>query len=218
MKKILVGYLIRFIFGAIALGVGIWYVSSAIGGASLSYTNMSTFMNSVGAADGNVANVNGCFLCGYVNDLFLVLGNASENFWNAILRNLWILMVVGFGVFLFIHTIKYFYKAMTDAAALDGKEQKFAFGAWFDTVWRTGVRIMIVGAIIGAFGMGGISSIKALSNITIQPVMYVGTELSMAATGISSSAQCVPAEIGADNPMASVSNSFMCIVGNINSV
>ena len=218
MKKLFLGYLVRFLFGAIALGVGIWYVSSSLSGASLTYTSMDGFLGSIGAVDGNIASTNGCFLCKYVNDLFFVLGTASESFWHAILSHLWILMVIGFGVFLFIHSAKYIYKAMMETTKLDTKEKKLAFAPWFNDVWRNGVRIMIVGAIIGAFGMGGASSIKALSNITIQPVMYVGTELSMAATGISSSAQCVPAEIGADNPMASVSNSFMCIVGNINSV
>ena len=218
MKQLFLGYLIRFLFGAIALGVGIWYVSSSLSGASITYTSMDGFLASIGAGDGNIASTNGCFLCRYVNDLFLVLGTASETFWNAILAHLWILMVIGFGIFLFIHSAKYIYKAMMETTKLDTGEKKIAFAPWFDDVWRNGVRIMIVGAIIGAFGMGGASSIKTLSNITIQPVMYVGTELSMAATNISSSAQCVPPEIGTDNPMASVSNSFMCIVGNINSV
>ena len=106
MKKLLLTYLVRFIFAAVALGIGIWYVSSAIGGASLSYTSMDTFLNSIGAHDGNIANANGCILCSYVSDLFSVLGGASEKFWAAILHNLWILMVLGFGIFLFIHTIK----------------------------------------------------------------------------------------------------------------
>lgn len=218
MKKLFLGYLIRFVFGAIALGVGIWYLSSSIGGASLSYTNMDNFMSAIGAADGNVASVNGCFMCQYVNDLFAVLGSAAELFWDAILNNLWVLMVVGFGIFLMIHSIRYIYKAMIETTALDTKEKKLAFAPWFDTVWRTGVRIMVVGALIGAFGMGGASSLKTLSNITITPVMYIGSELSMAATGVSSAAQCVPTGFDQNNPMASVSNSFMCIIGNINTV
>lgn len=218
MKKLFLSYLIRFVFGAIALGVGIWYVSSSLSGASLSYTSMNTFMNSIGASGGNIANTNGCFLCGYVNDLFGVLGTASEKFWAAILDNLWILMVVGFGIFIFIHTIKYFYKAMTDAAALDGKEQKFVFNTWFDDVWRTAVRIMVVGAILGAFGMGGIDTLKALADITIQPVMYIGTQLSMAATGVINSGNCIPAGLDQTNAMAPISDAFMCIVGNINTV
>lgn len=216
MKKLLLGYLIKFVFGAIALGVGIWYISSSLNDTSLTYISMDSFLNSIGATDGDIASTNGCFLCRYVNDLFVVLGNASELFWNAILDYLWVLMVVGFGIFLFVHTIKHIHKAMMDTTTLDTKEKKLEFASWFDTVWRQGLRIMIVGAIIGAFGMGGIDSIKTLANITIQPVMYVGTQLSMAATGISDSAQCAIANV--DNPMSVVSGAFMCIVGNINSV
>lgn len=115
MKTLLIGYLVRFIIGAIALGVGIWYVSSSLENVSITYISLDSFLKSIGATDGNIASANGCFLCGYVNDLFVVLGNASELFWNAILDNLWVLMVFGFGIFVVVHTIKFFYKAMNDA-------------------------------------------------------------------------------------------------------
>lgn len=218
MKKLLLTYLVRFGFGAIALGIGIWYVSSSIGGTSLSYTSMDTFLNSIGATDGNIASVNGCFLCTYINDLFVVLGNASEKFWGAMVGNLWILMALGFGIYLIVHTIKYFIKSIEESAKLDTAEKKFVFNEWFEPVWRQGVRIIFVGAIIGAFGMGGIDAIKSLAQITIQPVMYVGTQLAMAATGVLDYAQCIPSALPQTNPMASVSNSLMCIVGNVNTV
>lgn len=99
-----------------------------------------------------------------------------------------------------------------------GKELKLSFSSWFDPVWRTALRIMIVGALIGAFGMGGGAAIKTLSSVTITPVMYVGSSLAMAATGISDAAQCVPPFVDENNAMAPISNSFMCIIGNINSV
>ncbi|MBO4480723.1 MAG: hypothetical protein J5742_03840 [Alphaproteobacteria bacterium] len=222
MKALLLTYLVRFVFGAIALGVGIWYVSSSIGGTAISYTSMSSFLNAIGAPDGNIASANGCFLCGYVNDLFIVLGDASERFWAVILDKLWILMTLGFGIFLFVHTIKFFFTSITESAKLDTAEKKFEFKAWFDTVWHQGLRIMIIGAIIGAtlgaFGMGGVESIKVLANITIQPVMYVGTHLAMAATGVLNYADCVPSGLFHGNTMSSVADSFMCIVGNINTV
>ena len=218
MKKLLLTYLVRFAFGAIALGIGVWYVTSSIGGASLSYTSMDTFLNSIGATDGNIASANGCFLCTYINDLFIVLGTASEKFWGAMLDNLWILMTVGFGIYLIVHTIKFFIKSITDYSKLDGKEQKFEFKEWFDPVWRQGVRIIIIGAIIGAFGMGGITAIKSLAAITIQPVMYVGSQLAMAATGVLDYAQCIPSALSQTNAMAPISNSLMCIVGNVNTV
>ena len=179
---------------------------------------MDTFLNAIGAPDGNIANANGCFLCTYINDLFIVLGNASEKFWNAILENLWILMVLGLGIFMFVHTIKFFMKSLKESAKLDTGEKKFEFKEWFDPVGRQGVRIMIVGAFIGAFGIGGAAALKTLAKITIEPVMYVGTALSMAATGIIDSAQCIPAGLPQTNAMSTLSNSFMCIVGNITTV
>ena len=219
MKTLFLRYLIRFLFSAIALGVGIWYVSSSLNNASLTYISMDSFLNSIGAADGNVASVNGCFLCRYVNDLFVVIGQAAELFWSGITNHLWILMAVGFGIFLFIHTVTHVYKSMMETTKLDTAEKKIDFESWFDTVWRQGLRIIIVGAFIGAFGLGGVTAIKTLGNITVQPVMYVGTELALAATGMESAAQCALPEVsGTDNPMAPVSNAFMCIVGNINSV
>ncbi|MCR4917382.1 MAG: hypothetical protein K5912_00360 [Alphaproteobacteria bacterium] len=221
MKKLIIGKIVRFIMGGIAFGTGIWYLSSSIGGASLSYVSMDTFMNSIGASDGNVASVNGCFMCRYINDLFMVLGGAAEGFWKKIWDYLWILMAVGFVIFLFVHTIKHLMNAAKETAKLDNSEKKFDFKSWFDTVWRQAVKIMIAGAVLGAFSMGGTKSLKMLSDITIEPVMYVGTSLSMTATGVSDVAQC---SLGfenpedANNPMSGVSKSFMCIIGNVNSV
>lgn len=218
MKKLLISWLIRFVFGAIALGVGIWYISSSIGGESLTYTSLDGFMNAVGAKDGNIASVNGCFMCKYVNDLFMVLGDSTELFWNTILEYLWVLLAVGFGIFLFVHAIKHISKSADDATKYDTKDVKFDFKSWFEPVWRQGIRILFVGALIGALGMGGTGALKTVSNITIKPVMLIGTELSMAATGMTSSAQCNPNFNNQDNPMSSISGSFMCIVGNINAI
>ena len=218
MKRLLLSYLVRFLIGATVIGIGIWYVSSSIEDSPITYISTDDFLRSVGITDGNIGSANGCFLCGYIKDLFDVLGEAALSFWNAILENLWILMAVGFGIFLVIHTIKYVYKATTDTATLDGKPKKMEFGPWFDTVWRQGARVMIVGALIGAFGLGGVSSLKMLSNITITPVMYIGTELSMATTNISDVAKCSPTNLDMDKPLDSISTSFMCIVGNINTI
>ena len=171
MIKLLIGKIVRFVMGATALGIGIWYLASSISGSSLSYVSMSSFMNAVGAADGNISSVNGCFMCRYVNDLFMVLGDASEKFWNTITEHLWVLMAFGFGLFLLVHTIKHLFKAFTDTTKLDTGEKSLDFKGWFDTVWRQAAKIMIAGAVLGAFGMGGPKSIKTLADITI-PVYH----------------------------------------------
>lgn len=220
MKAQLIMIAIRLLMGAIALGLGIWYLSSSISGAALTYTSMNGFMNAVGATDGNVANVNGCFMCGYISELFGVISRATELFWTAMVDNLWILMALGFGIFLFIHTAKYLFDASKKNANLDGKENNLDFKSWFDKVWRQGARIMIVGAFMGALGMGGTAALRTVANITITPVMFVGAELSMAASGVSDAASCGALDTvnTGDNLLNPILQPFMCVIGNINSV
>lgn len=220
MKAQLIMIAIRLIMGAIALGLGIWYLSSSISGAALTYTSMNGFMNAVGATDGNVANVNGCFMCGYISELFGVISRATELFWTAMVDNLWILMALGFGIFLFIHTAKYLFDASKKNANLGGKENNLDFKSWFDKVWRQGARIMIVGAFMGALGMGGTAALRTVANITITPVMFVGAELSMAASGASDAASCGALDTvnTGDNLLNPILQPFMCVIGNINSV
>lgn len=220
MKAQLIMIAIRLLMGAIALGLGIWYLSSSISGAALTYTSMGGFMNAVGATDGNVANVNGCFMCGYISDLFGVISRATELFWTVMVDNLWILMALGFGIFLFIHTAKYLFDASKKNANLDGKENNLDFKSWFDKVWRQGARIMIVGAFMGALGMGGTAALRTVANITITPVMFVGAELSMAASGVSDAASCGALDTvnTGDNLLNPILQPFMCVIGNINSV
>ncbi|MBR4625338.1 MAG: hypothetical protein IKO56_07380, partial [Alphaproteobacteria bacterium] len=81
MKKLFLAYLVRFLIGAIALGIGIWYVSSSIDDSPITYTSMDSFLRSIGAPDGNIGSANGCFLCVYIKDLFDVLNDAAESFW-----------------------------------------------------------------------------------------------------------------------------------------
>lgn len=222
MKAKLIMIAIKFIMGAIALGIGIWYLSSSIGGAAITYTSMNNFMTAIGAADGNVASVNGCFLCGYIEQLFAVIGSAAEMFWTAMVDNIWILLSLGFGLFLFIYTGKYIFDAAKKTAALDEKEKKLELAGWFDKVWRQGARVLIVGALMGALGMGGTAALRTVANITITPVMFVGAELSMAATGVSDASQCAAInqinETETSDILNPILEPFMCVMGNINSI
>lgn len=217
MKAKLIMIAVRFIVGAIALGIGIWYLSSSIGGAALTYTSLDGFLNAIGAR-GDIADANGCFLCGYIGDLFGVIGRAAEMFWTAMVDNLWVLMAIGFGVFLFIHTGQYIFDAAKKTATLDTAEKKLEFKGWFDKVWRQGVRVIIVGALMGMLGMGGTGALRTVSNITITPVLFIGAELSMAASGISDAASCHAMDAQTDEVLSPVMGPFMCAMGNLNSV
>ena len=219
MKAKLIMILVRFLVGAIAVGLGIWYLSHSIGGNSLTYTSMDNFLNAIGAGN-DIANANGCFLCKYISELFGVLGRATEMFWDAIVNYLWLLMAIGFGIFLFIYTGQYILDAANKTTQLDTSEKKIEFRAWFDKVWRQGVRILVAGAFLGVFGMGGTTALKYVTNITVTPVMFVGAELGMAASGVSSATQCGAMETTTetDDVLSPVLQPFMCSIGNLNAV
>jgi hypothetical protein len=206
-----------------AVGVGIWYLSSSIGGGSITYASLDGFLTAIGACDGgtcDVAAANGCFLCGYIEKLFLTIGTAAEGFWNALVSNLWIVMAGGFAIFLFVHTFNVIQEQNKKNAELSTDERKIDFSKWFDAVWRQGARILVAGVFIGAIGWGGTAVLRAVSDIVITPVMYVGSELSMAATGVESSGQCGASVLGAarDNAIGPALAPFMCVVGNLNAV
>lgn len=210
---------VRFVMGLIAIGAGVWYLSSSLGGAALTYTSMDNFLLAAGVQNGDIATANGCFLCKYIGDLFSVIGNATEMFWEKILETLWILMGVGFGLFLFFHTGTHIFNAAKDTAKLDTSEKKLEFKGWFDKVWRQAARVMIVGALMGMLTMGGTGALHAISEVVITPVLYIGAMLSMAASGISDAATCGAldgaASVGVLSP---VMGPFMCVIGNLNSV
>ena len=220
MKEKLIMIDIQIAMELIAIGVGIWYLTSAISGDAITYTSMDGFLNAIGAGDGDIASANGCFLCKYIEDLFVVIGNAAEMFWTAMVDNIWILLAIGFGLFLFVHTGQYIFNAAKETAKLDEKEKKLELAGWFDKVWRQGARVLIVGALMGALGMGGTAALRTVANITITPVLFVGAELSMAASGVSDAAQCgaIDAANASDNVLAPILQPFMCVMGNINSV
>jgi len=215
-KKWLIEKGIKILIGAIALGVGIWYLDHSIGGASLSYTSVNSFMEQIGQ-DGD----KGCFLCFYIGQLFAVLGNATEMFWNGLVKHLWILMAIGFGIFLTMHTLKFFHEQATskDVKDLTNAEPKLDFSKWFDKVWKTGVRVMIAGALLGAINWGGTEVLNTVTHIIVAPVMYLGSVLSMAATGVITNAQCdTIMTVATNNPLTPVLQPFMCVMGNLNTV
>lgn len=222
LKKWLIEKGLKALMVIIALGVGIWYLSHSIGGASLSYISVDSFMQQIGVQDGNLATVNGCFLCEYVNQLFVVLGHATEMFWTGIVRNLWILMAVGFGIFIIIHTLKYIREQATskDIKDLTDNEPKLDFSKWFEKVWKTGIRIIIAGALIGAMNWGGTTTLKTITNVTVAPVMYLGTNFSMMATGVIRGTKCeIPEQQNQDSDVLTpVLAPFMCVMGNLNTV
>ncbi len=223
IKNWLLSVGLKFLAGATLLGIGVWYLSSSIGGASLSYINIGNFLNQVGIQNGDIATVNGCFLCNAIEQLFGIIGQATEQFWTGIVNNLWILMAIGFGIFIILHTISYIREQATskEIQDLSGQEPKLDFKKWFEKIWKTGIRVMICGALIGALNWSGTSALKVITNITVSPVMYVGSTLAMATTKLVSNAQCgqiTKEDTDKQNILDPVLKPFMCVMGNLNTV
>ncbi len=220
----IISFIIKILSIATAFGVGIWYVSSALGGESLSYTSIGMFLTQIGVKNGDIASANGCFLCNYITQLFDVIGNATEMFWNGLLNNLWIVISIGFGVFIIIHTVNYIHEQATSKAVtnLDKTEPKLDFKKWFEKVWKTGVRVLIAGALLGAINLSGTNTLKMVTKVVVHPVMYVGSMMSMATTQIVNHAKCdltsVDTGMAGADILTPVLKPFMCIMGNLNAV
>jgi hypothetical protein len=82
------------------------------------------------------------------------------------------------------------------------------------------MRVLIAGALIGALNWSGTSTLKVVTNVTVTPVMYLGSTLSMMATGVISGAKCEMPEMTdkAEDILTPVLHPFMCVIGNLNTV
>lgn len=220
----------KILMWAIALGIGVWYLSSSLSGAAITYTSMDNFLIQAGVENGDISTANGCFMCRYINDLFIVIGNAALYFWNLILDKIWILIVLGFGLFVLIHTIKYIMDKAKETETLEPKEYDFNFKAWLEPVWNQTLRILLVGLFLGGLGIGGINALETLASLIITPVMYLGAQLGVMATSMADTAQCnalvtmsetlANADTTATGAriIAPIMEPFMCVIGNINTV
>lgn len=220
MKKLQIIAIILKVLGVlVALGLGIWYLSSSIGGNSLTYTSVDGFMYAIGAS-GGIENAGNLFLGKYVVDLLNMLGQASEIFWVAIVDNLWILMGAGFAIYMFLSAIRYLWDKMKKNASYSTAVNNLDFYAWLEPVWKLGVRVLLAGAAIGVLGMGGVDALRTVADILISPILYVGSVLSMAATGVNTAADCtaIMGTAQLDGAMAPVAGSFMCVMGNLYSI
>lgn len=220
MKKLqIISIVLRILGVAIALGLGIWYLSSTIGGDALTYTSLDNFMHSVGA-DGDVSNLGHLFLGGYLVELLNILGQASEMFWTGIVDNLWILMAAGFAIYMFLSAIKFIWDASKKNASYSTSANDLDFKKWFDPVWKLGVRILIAGIAIGGLSAGGTESLKIVSEILISPILYIGAILSMTATGVASATDCnvILGATELSGAMSALSGAFMCVLGNLYAV
>ena len=220
MGKIIIKIIFQIIPWAIALIAGFVYLADAVGKSALPYLSMPRLLESIGAGvDGkyDITSIKGCFLCPYVRQLFKIIGNATEGLWDIIIDHTWILLAIGLVIFMFWEAYKIIMDANKENAELSEKERKLDFPTWFKKVKGQLIRVLIVGILIGGLGMGGKSVMQLTTDVIVYPVMKIGTIISMAATETIGYAKCEE-KVDDAGPMSSISNAFMCVIGNLNTV
>jgi len=220
MKKLQwISIILKILSICAAVGIGIWYLSSSIGGDALTYTSVDNFMTAINT-NGDISNNGKGFLGTYIVDLLNILGDASEMFWNGIVHNLWILMAAGFAIFMFISAIKYLWEKMQKNAEYSDKANDLDFKTWFDPVWKLGLRVAIAAAVIGAMSINSEKTLNVVSDILISPILYIGSILAMATTSIGSHTNCdvVLNSAQLTGAMSALSGSFMCVIGNLHAI
>ena len=110
LKTKIISLYIKFGINLILIGLGLWYVSVAIGGSSISFSSLDNFLSAIGVKDGDITSTNSCFLCSYIERLFAMIGNVAESFWIKIVGTLSLLLFLGFGIFLIISIAQHFKK------------------------------------------------------------------------------------------------------------
>ncbi|MFQ6777681.1 MAG: hypothetical protein ACLRFI_00060 [Alphaproteobacteria bacterium] len=218
LKIKIISTALKFVLALVAIGTGVWYLSHSIGDANLPFVSMDSFMSAINA-NGNTSNTNGCFLCNYISELFETIGRTSEMFWKTIIGNLWLLMAIGFGIYIFIHAIQYIWERAKANASYSDKANNLDFKTWVKPILTLGLRILIFAAVIGAIGLGGNHSLKIISDIIISPVLYIGSWLSSSMTTAVLHTSCPVLDFSnANNVIAPISTGFQCVVGNLNTL
>ena len=219
LKTKIISLCIKFGINLILIGLGLWYVSVAIGGSSISFSSLDNFLSAIGVKDGDITSANSCFLCSYIERLFAMIGNVAESFWIKIVGTLSLLLFLGFGIFLIISIAQHLYEASKKNAVLDAGDKKLEFKPLFDKILNQGIRVLIVGSflVFANTNNSNISFLKSLSNIVISPVMLIGSEISMIATKTAYSTVCnIDSEKSKDDLLNPIMRPFMCIISNIN--
>ena len=221
IKIKIIFFVVKLLFCLALVGLGVWYMSNALGGTSISYISVNTFADAIGGG-GDTSTTTGCFMCSYISDLFNILGKSAEALWTKIIEKLWLVMVLGFGLYVAISAIQLMFEAMQKSTKFDSAERKIEIKPWLDGLWKNGVRVLAVGILLGAIGAGGTQSLKLVANVTATPILYMGATLGAMATNTSSIAPCqafsLDEEASSSDVLAPVFQPFLCVVSNINTI
>lgn len=220
MKRIqLIFLIIKIAVWLILFSLFMWYVYSSISGDSISYVSIDNFFNSIGGSD--LSNTNGCLLCKYITELFNFISTSIDNFWESLIKALWLIMVLSLGIYILIHTITYLYKKIKETMDINVKEENIGelkLGDWFSPIKENIIRLFISASLLGVLNSTNTTSLKILTNIIFVPILSIGIAISTLVTGVYQGAVCNINLTLTSNILDNVLNQTMCLIGNLNSV
>jgi hypothetical protein len=186
--KLLLPYIIKIVvWTLLIIGVVAYYFSS-LSGAQLNFSSLTSFLQSTGACTGDTCDIsgaNGCLLCGQITELINAIGITSGTLFSAIASHLWILLVLGFAIYMIVSAFQTMKESLDNAIGKDGEisdkqnDIKFDYTGWWNKLWKLGLRVAIVGMILGAISSNTIGIARTLNEITIKPIMQLGAGISM---------------------------------------
>ncbi|MDR2685445.1 MAG: hypothetical protein LBB23_01575 [Rickettsiales bacterium] len=179
-----VGILIRLALPYIVQGVAWIFATSAVlyyYGKTLTGQDLGT----ITLADIFGQSQTACIFCPHIRQLVGAMDNAALSVYEVFVNHIWVMMLLGFGVFATITAFQLLKKSADQTAQIeDLGERTFDFTKWIDTLWRQGVRIVIVGVILGAIGSLGSTMPRIATEITLKPILSMGTYISLGIAGL----------------------------------
>ncbi|MDR0319557.1 MAG: hypothetical protein LBH81_02345 [Rickettsiales bacterium] len=210
-------------FGAI-LAV-LYYYSASISGESLASVSLPDFLKQIGVCDAagkcDIAAA-GCIFCPYIRDLIDAVGNASAGVYEAFIGHIWIMLVLGFGIFAALSAWKILKEAAAQTADISAPgEKSLDIKPWITGLWQQAVRILVVGVFLGALGTLGNSAPRMLTDMTIRPILSIGAFISMKTAGLPSGL-CESAAPSEEDKYSLITESatrpLMCMAGVVNTI
>ncbi|MCL2629881.1 MAG: hypothetical protein FWD33_04345 [Alphaproteobacteria bacterium] len=165
------------IWGSAIFGVAYYYAKSLAGQTPGEPFDLNLLTDLAGS--------DGCLFCPYVQNLIQAVGSVAGQVYTTFINHIWILLVLGFGIFAAKTAYDVLRESMNKTADVtDLGERTFDMAKWVDGLWKQAIRIIVVGVFLGALGGFGMNGAKIISEFTVKPILSIGTFISMKVANI----------------------------------
>ncbi|MDR0448903.1 MAG: hypothetical protein LBG89_00370 [Rickettsiales bacterium] len=192
-----------------AIGGALYYYSNALALRPLGNISMD-FSNEI------------CLFCPYIRELVEAVAGAAGATYGAFVRHIWILLILGFGIFMVLSAWKLLKESADKTAELGTDEIKFEIRPWIDGLWKQAVRIAVVGVFLGAVGTLGDAAPRLVSDLTIRPILSMGAYISVKVAQLPENScpnDVIPGEDRGPHQITSgAMRPLMCMSGILNTI